>query len=228
LDRDEILEEAEVAAIESFYDEIVTPIRLRKWSDDPAFRTKMSFALRMLSQVTSGIAINDVSDIAFRYPDLLEGISNYLRRLADDEPEDVVTALVALHHGSGYADEYQRLCFASAAVALAPSGPRANLVKLLVADAADGAANPILRRRAGMAAVALSRGSGVSTVEGLWEAFDRLPDAALSKLYLVIGASTLKRSVRDQLFAKWTGESRLLTTAISILEAGEVFDMSRI
>src|SRR5206468_7054877 len=44
-------EQAQVGAIEAFYDEIIAPIRNGGWSRDPLFRTKLSFALRMLGQV---------------------------------------------------------------------------------------------------------------------------------------------------------------------------------
>jgi hypothetical protein len=55
-----------------------------------------------------------------------------------------------------------------------------------------------------------------------------MPDPALSKLYLVLGASRLDEDVRDELFQLWTGESRLLTAAITAIQDGVAFDLSRL
>lgn len=228
LDMDLLNEEAEAAAIEEFYEEVIQPIRLGGWSKDPLFRTKMSFALRMLGQIGSGAATRDVADLAFRYPDQLESISNYLRRVADQQRGEVIAALSALHRRAAYAGEYQRLSVASASIALAPAGAETTLASLLAADALDTTANPILRRRAGLAAVALSARSDRAPADALWTAFDRMPDPPLSKLYLVVGASCLEPSARDALYALWTGESRLLSAAIALLQAGTTLDMSRV
>jgi Reverse transcriptase (RNA-dependent DNA polymerase). len=219
---------AQAGAVEDFYDEVIAPVRQGEWSRDPLFRTKVSYALRMLGQVGSASAIPDAGDLAFRYPDEVESITNYLRRLARGSRVEVVVALGNLHRRASYAGEYQRLAVASAAVALAPGGPDRTLATLMTADAVDNAANPILRRRAGLAAVALSsRDDGVAAAD-LWERFDALPDPALSKLYLVLGASCLGHDVRGQLFGRWTGESRLLTAAIETIESGTVYDMTRV
>jgi Reverse transcriptase (RNA-dependent DNA polymerase) len=221
-------EEAQVGAVEEFYDEIIGPIRAGGWSRDPLFRTKLSFALRMLGQVGSASATADVGILAFRYPAELEPITNYLRRIASNSRVEVVAALRAMHGRRSYAGEYRRLAVASAAVALAPDGPEPDLAALFMANAADDAASPILRRRAGLAAVALSPRVDTSAATALWERFDGLPDPTLSKLYLIIGASILARAARDQLFSLWTGESRLLTALIETIRGGTVYDMARV
>ena len=214
--------------MEDFYREVVGPIRQGRWSQDPTFRTKMSFGLRKLGQMDSASAIEDVGSLAFRYPDLLEAISNYLRRVAQTHRDDVAKALLRLTKSTSYAAEFQRIAAASAAVALAPGGPEPKLSKELATYAADSSNNQVLRRRAGLAAVALSDRTDEATASTLWGAFDRTADPSLSRLYLVLGAACLRQQTRDTLYSRWTGETSLLTAAITAIQAGEKFDMARL
>jgi hypothetical protein len=228
LDAEAIEEGAQIGAIEDFYLEVIRPIRKGGWSQDPTFRTKMSFALRKLGQIDSSSATNDVTKLAFRYPDLLEALSNYLRRVADSHRDQVATSLAELCQTTAYAAEFQRLAAASAAVALAPAGPELKLSELFAAYAKDPLANPILRRRAGLAAVALAPRTNQTTARALWDSFDRMADAPLSKLYLILGAACLGQAARDSLYGRWTGETALLTAAISAIQSGSKFDMARL
>jgi len=225
---EEALEQAEQDAIEAFYADLVTPIKAAQWSRDPLFRTKLSYALRALAGIHSASAIDDAPALAWRYPDELEAIANYLRRVARDHRNDVARSLMTLHRRASYAADYQRLSVASAAVALAPTGPDIALATRLAKDAADASLNPILRRRAGLAATALGERSDVTTASTLWDAFDRLPDPTLSKLYLVVGAQPLHPTARDTLYRRWKGESRMLTAVIDVIEGGSPFDLSRV
>lgn len=225
---EEALEQAEQDAIEAFYADLIEPIRAAQWSRDPLFRTKLSYALRSLAGIQSESAIDDAPALAWRYPDELEAIANYLRRVARDHREEVALSLTTMHKRASYAAEYQRLSVASAAVALAPAGPNIPLAARLATDAADATLNPILRRRAGLAAIALGRRSDVATASALWDAFDRLPDPTLSKLYLVVGAQSLQSTARGSLYGRWKGETRLLTAAIDGIQGGNNYDLSRV
>jgi hypothetical protein len=225
---EDLLEEASAGAIESLYEDLIGPIRASKWSSDPLFHRKLSYSLRALAGIRSPSAIEDATSLAWRYPDEIEAITTYLRRLAELRRHDVAKALTALHAGASYAQEYRRLAVASAAAALAVHGPDQTLSDRLAMDASSLNANPILRRRAGLAAVALGPRSDPETAMSLWESFDRMVDPALSKLYLVMGAQKLGRPTRDSLYSRWKGESRLLTAAMESIEGGASYDLARL
>jgi hypothetical protein len=225
---EEVFEEAEREAIETFYSELMRPVRAGNWSNDPLFHSKLSYALRSLAGIRSASAVSDAPDLAWRYPDESQAVASYLRHVASDHRDQVARSLTTLHNQTSYASEYRRLAVASAAVALAPGGPDVNLSVLLAADAADAGLNPVLRRRAGLAAIALGDPSDPRMAGELWDAFDSLPDPALSKLYLVVGAQSMAPTVRGPLYGRWTGESRLLTAAIAGIEGGQSYDLSRV
>ena len=217
--------EANVAAGEDFYNDLIQPIREGKWSRDPLFRTKLRFILRILGDVPSGIAIEDALQLLYRYPDEVQAVCRYLQRLTGPSADAVrrVIGQIATRKGM-YLGEYVRFGLAIAAGPLAESGPSAELASLFAGFARDTRSSTLLRRRACTSAIALSP-TGSEIAEELWSVFQKVPDPEISRLYLVAGASS--HPERDSYYGVWEGESRLLTAAMRYL-ATNPLDLSRI
>lgn len=212
IDEAEAVADADYQAAGSFYEETIAPLRKGEWSKDRLFRTKLRFILRTLSRHANPVALKDAVDIAFRYPDQIVAISRYLQQMAGDQPSAVRSAVELIARKDQiYVAEYVRLGLAIAAGPLAGSGPSPELSETFASFALDPTANTILRRRAATTAAALSAG-GSGVPSQLWDAFQLVLEPELSRLYVVAG--TAGHPDRDELYAVWRGESRLITASI--------------
>jgi hypothetical protein len=225
VDPEELGADADQHAAQAFYTEVMDPVQQGQWSKDPLFHTKTRFILRILGALGDPIALHDVERIVFYYPALIAPVSRYLQAIAAREPAAVSPVVeLLLKRRNMYLTDYLHLGLAFAAAPLSEAGPAIGLSAEFAGIALDPSRETVLRRRAGLAAVALSP-PGSTTASALWSAFDGIPDAELSRLYLVAGASG--HPDRDGFYATWSGESRLISAATAYL-AGNRLDLAKV